>query len=86
MLFEEYNDLRRTSFVQMDYTILYHKVILKDKQTLHTSAMANKHLNLKKIQKLVVEMQGMMVQEKIILKCTQEEHKVKEWKYCNSII
>ena len=55
----------------MDSTILDHKGILKDKQTLHASAMAKKHLNLKKIRKLVVEMRGMMVQEKK-LKCTQE--------------
>ena len=71
MLFDRYNDLRRTSFMQMDSTILDHKGILKDKQTLHASAMAKKHLNLKKIRKLVVEMRGMMVQEKK-LKCTQE--------------
>ena len=48
----------------MDSTIIDHKVILEDKQTLHASAMKNKHLNLKKVQKLVVEMRGMMVQEK----------------------
>ena len=48
----------------MDSTIIYHKGILKDKQTLRVSAMAKKHMNLKKIQKLVVEMWGMMVQEK----------------------
>ena len=48
----------------MDSTIIYHKGILKYKQTIHASAMAKKHLNLKKIQKLVVEMWGIMVQEK----------------------
>ena len=48
----------------MDSTIIYHKGILKDKQTLYASVMTNKYLNLKKIQKLVVDMQGMMVQEK----------------------
>ena len=50
--------------MKMDYTILYHKCILKYKQTLHASTMANKHLNLKKIHNLVVDMRGMMVQEK----------------------
>ena len=50
--------------MQTDSTIIYHKGILKDKKNLHASEMANKHLNLKKIQKLVVEMRGMMDQEK----------------------
>ena len=50
--------------MQTDSTIIYHKGILKYKQTLHASEMAKKHPNLKKIQKLVVEMRGMMVQEK----------------------
>ena len=48
----------------MDSTIIDHKYILKDKQTLPASTMSKKHLNLDKIQKLVVEMRGMMVQEK----------------------
>ena len=64
MIFEKYNDLRITLFMQMDSTIIYHKCILKDKQTLHSSAMEKKYMSLKKIQKLVVEMQGIMVQEK----------------------
>ena len=55
MIFDKYNNLRRTYFMKMDYKILYHEDILKDKQTLHASAMAKKHLNLNKIQKLVVE-------------------------------
>ena len=63
MLFEKYNKLRRTYFMKKDSTILDHKVILKDKQNLHASAMAKKHLNLKKINKLVVEMRVMMFQE-----------------------
>ena len=50
--------------MQMDSTIIDHKYILKDKQTLPASTMSKKHLNLDKIQKLVVEMRGMMVQEK----------------------
>ena len=50
--------------MQIYSTILDHKFILKDKQTLHASEMAKKHLNLNKIQKLVVEMRGMMDQEK----------------------
>ena len=50
--------------MQMDSTILYNKGILKDKQNIDASAMAKKHLNLKKIQKLVVEKRGMIVQEK----------------------
>ena len=61
ILFDKYNDLRRTSFMKMDSTILYHKGILKYKQTLHVSAMTNKQLNIKKINKPVVEMQGIMV-------------------------
>ena len=64
MLFEKYNDFRRTYFMQMDSIIIDHKVVLKDKQTLHASAMVKKRLNLKKIQKLVVNMRGVMVQEK----------------------
>ena len=50
--------------MQMDYAILDHKGILKDKKTRHASSIANKHLNIKKIHKLVVQMRGMMVQEK----------------------
>ena len=50
--------------MQMFSKIIDHKGILKDKQTLHTSAMVKKHTNLNNIQKLVVDMRGIMVQEK----------------------
>ena len=33
MIFDKYNELRRTSFMQIDSTILYHKCILKDKKS-----------------------------------------------------
>ena len=49
MLFDKYNDLRRISFMQMDSKILDHEGILKYKQTLHTSEMAKKHINIKNI-------------------------------------
>ena len=49
MLLDKYNDLRRNLFMQMDSTIIYHKGILKDKQTIHAKAMAKKNLNIKKI-------------------------------------
>ena len=33
MLFEKYNDFRRTYFMQMDSIIIDHKVVLKDKKS-----------------------------------------------------
>ena len=50
--------------MKMGSTIIDHKGVLKYKQTLYASEFSKKHLNLNKIQKMVVYMRGMMVQEK----------------------